>query len=191
MAKLAHQILTADGAEEYASLQEEVQGFDEPWLIRRGEPAAAAFPKGAKAKLTGGRRLGDLVDNVHQWLLVSQEVVDILLEEPIKLEVLPISLLDKKGRPVPGRYSIANVLGTVDCLDLEKSEYTEDPMEDGKMMAFDRVILDPKRIPRKPSLFRLKQMPELLVVRSDLVARLEAAGATGVKLLDLDAPVFL
>jgi hypothetical protein len=189
--KIAHQILTADGAEEYASLEEEVRDFDEPWLIRRGEPAAATFPKGAKVKLTGGGRLADLIDNVHQWLLVSEKVAEILREEPIKIEILPLTLLDRRGRPVPGKYSVANVLGTVDCLDLKKSEYTDDPMDEGLIMAFDRVVLDPKKIPRKPSLFRLKQMPEILIVRSDLVARLEAAGVTGMSFLDLDAPVFL
>jgi hypothetical protein len=191
VAKPTYRILQAPRVEEFAYFKEDVRDFDEPWLIGEGEPAAAVFPKGATVRLTGGQRLADLVNNVHQWLVASDKVLGILRQEPIKLEILPISLLDKKGRPVPGRYSIANVLGTVDCLDLKKSEYTPSAMDEGLIMAFDRVVLDPKRIPRKPTLFRLKRMSDLLIVRSDLVARLEAAGVTGMSFLDLDAPVFL
>lgn len=191
MAKHTYKILSVEDAEEFACLEDDIRDFDDAWLIDDGDPVGEAYPEGATAKLKGGSRLLDFVDNVHQWLLVSEKVLRILRDEPIKLEILPLKLLDKKGRPVPGKYAIAHVLGTVDCLDLKKSEYTEDPMEDGKMMAFDRVVLDPKRIPRRATLFRLKSMPELMIVRSDLVEKFGAAGVTGMRLLDLDSPVFL
>ncbi len=50
---------------------------------------------------------------------------------------------------------------------------------------------DGRSCPPDATLFRIKEQPQTLIVRSDLVERLRKAGVGGFELLELDTPVMI
>jgi hypothetical protein len=76
---------------------------------------------------------------------------------------------------------VVNLLLTIDCIDLAKSEYVQDPMIDDRLffMYLKKLVLDPAKSPPDRRIFRLPQMPRVHLVREDLVAEMAAAGITG------------
>ncbi len=92
------------------------------------------------------------------------------------LQYLPVAIHNHKGRVAAEDCYIANVFKAVDCVDRSQSELTESALKPGQLSILKRLQLDRERIPPDARLFRLKDMPALLIVRGDLRARLEEAG---------------
>lgn len=195
MNKLKHHILRVPTRPEYAKVDQEPRGIKKQWLMGEGQPMSAFFPKDAKLTLSDrhkGQKLDDFVANPFQWLIVSEKAWRVLEQEPVKFERFPVTLYDAKGKKVLSRdYCVAHLLGTADCVDLKKSEYEWSAMEPTEVHTFDRLVLDPKRIPEDQTLFRIKEQPRSKIIRSDLVERLEDAGVGGLELWKLDAPIAL
>ncbi|WP_370451761.1 imm11 family protein [Corallococcus sp. CA031C] len=85
-------------------------------------------------------------------LLFASERLKGFLEErsDARIEFLPIKLLDQKDRLVPEPYSLLNVLGVVECVDLEKSKYMRSAIDPNFIARFFLLVLDEDRIPLAP-----------------------------------------
>ena len=88
-------------------------------------------------------------------------------------------LKNQRGRVVEGeRYCVANPLRKIECLDRRRSKYRA--RSDGVtvvVMEVFRLLAD--KIPPDAKLFRLAELPEMILVRSDLVQRIQDAGLEG------------
>lgn len=189
-----HFILTVPLREQDAFLEQETKGLAEPWLLGEGARLGEGFPPDARypiSKKKPGMKLADFIANKFGRLFVSERVRQVLAQEPVDIEWLPVTLLDKKDGKVEASYFIANVLGRIDCVDLAQSEYDRSSFEPDEFLAVRRLVLDASRLPEAVSLFRIKEQPRTFIIRSDLVDRLVDAGARGFSLLELGAPVFL
>ncbi|WNG20181.1 imm11 family protein [Cystobacter fuscus] len=187
-------LLQVPHRQNYCYLEDEAKGVKQPWLLRSGERLADKFPMNASfymSKDEPGMKLDDFIANKFRRLFVSERVQKILANEPIDIEWLPVTLVDKKDRPVTAPYFIANVLGKVDCIDLARSDYDRSSFKPEEVLVFRCVQLDPAKIPDKPSLFRIKDQPSTFIIRSDLVEKLNAAKAGGFSLLELGTSVLL
>lgn len=133
----------------------------------------------------------DCVRNTPRYLMVSDRFKE-LLQAHVKaeMEVLPMFLVDHKGHRLERPYFIINLIGRVDCVDLERSEYVLDPLSDeGEFQFLTRLVLDTARIPPEANFFRIQQMPHTHIVRRDLALLLEQQGLTGYRLSSLGAPI--
>jgi len=187
-------ILTVPRREEFAYLEQELDDLDKPWLISEGVRLGSEFPVGAPCYISRkwrGMKLDDFVSNKFSWLVVSERARKVLEAEPVEVEWLPIRLFDQKKREVQAPYTLAHLIGTVDCIDLARSDFDWSAGSPGEILILRRLLLDTARIPEHASLFRLKEQPQTIIIRSDLVEKLHAAGVTGFSLLEQDTPIML
>jgi hypothetical protein len=189
-----YKILEVPALSQAAYIEKEVKGIAEAWRLGEGErmgdrfPAQAAFPLSKEWK---GMRLTDFIPNKFSRLIVSERARRVLEGEPNEVEWLPVSIIDKKDRVVASPYSIAHILGTVDCVDLKRSEYDRSKFAPDKFLVIRRLVLHSSKIPREASVFRIKQHPRTFIISMDLIEKFESAGLTGFSSLELDAPVMI
>jgi hypothetical protein len=124
-----------------------------------------------------GIQIADTIDNALGWLLVSAALRDLLLAESTRpIEMLRFSLVDHKGRVARDDCAIANPLDTVDCIDLGRSVGVEHPMRPGEWMGVQRLAVRTDAIPADANVLRLATRPQVILVRDDLRAAIDAQG---------------
>lgn len=153
-------------------------------------PEAREFPMSPDL---GGTDLPDLVRNTLGFYVVSERLRDALEHHAgAEFEMLPIHVLDRRGKRVPKPYWIANLLGrSVACADLPRCEMTELAMRKGRYTSMKRLHVDSKRIDPSFRILRLDEMPKLFLVRDDLRRALDASGATGMRFSAMGDPVLI
>lgn len=157
-----------------------VKGFE----LRRGLPLAARFKAGTPFRFDEdfpeGRRLTDLISVTWAGFPVSRRLRDLLEIEP-RIEFLPIKVADHEGKIVAEEYWLANFLEPVDAVDLARSEGEENPMDPGRYLMFEKLVLVEKKIPAGRHAFRLAQRPETVIVDADLAGAIAKAKLTGIR----------
>jgi hypothetical protein len=129
----------------------------------------------------GGDMLTDIVDNISGELIVSSRAREVLESEGVTgdmVEYLPFTLKDKRGRRTKGQFYLANLLLKVHCLDREQSEVTFSKVS-GKVLGVRKLKVLNEKIPPEAKLFRLGEYTRLIVIRSDLVRRINDEKLTG------------
>ena len=144
--------------------------------LRKGVRMGERFPPTAEIPLCedGGDILNDFIDNIFRCVIISEKVKNILLEEGLDEEVveyLPFILKDKKGRRVKTQYYFANPLIKCNCLDEANSRVSKH--EDGEIFRIRKLNVLKNLIPEDTKLFRLGELTYHIIIRSDLVERLQ------------------
>jgi hypothetical protein len=187
-------ILRFPNRTEFAYVEDEPGNLDKPFKVNAGKTCAGLvhgpllIPFYKKHK---GMKLDDFVANLWSWILCSERARAVIAKECGNVEIYPAEFLDHKKRPVALPYFLVHPVGTVDCVDLRQSKYTPDRAWKDKVLTFYKLVLDERRIPPDAKLFRMKEMPEAIIIRSDLVEKLQAVGATGFALKELGVPIML
>jgi hypothetical protein len=194
MVKHDFYVLTVPGRPQFGYIDRDPKGATKTYLVGEGCSFKGHLPGEATIALDSkhkGMKLDDFISNSLSWLIVSEKVRALLAAEPNPCEVYPLKVLDPKGRPIKTPYFLVHPVGTVDCVDLTKSEYDRSSMAPDMILGFQRVVLHKKKIPPDRTLFRLKENPRTYIVRSDLLDKLTRAEVSGHEVLDLDTPVFI
>lgn len=129
-----------------------------------------------------GDMLVDLVNNTSSALIMSDKALGVLQEEgelSSDVEIVPIKILDKRGRPVPKQYAIVNPLTTVDCLDVSKSDAVV--ADDGEVLSLYEINIFKDKIPDDARFFRIGEFPGYVLLRGDLLHALQSKGLTGLR----------
>ncbi|MFL5356872.1 imm11 family protein [Archangium sp.] len=155
------------------------------WRIAKGLPMEHRYPPDVVLKMDGGHKglvVPDLVSNTLRIALVSRKLKGLLEQHSgARIEFLPVSIANHKGRIAAKDYFIANVLDHVDCVDKERSEVEELHPDPTLLSGLFRLQVLQERIPAESKLFRLKTMPPAILIRDDLRAQLDAENLTGVR----------
>jgi hypothetical protein len=150
-------------------------------------PAQVTFKMGRSFR---GIAVGDLIQNLLGYNLGSIKLQAVLEREAgADIELLPFRLLDHKRRKAGDGGVIVNVIGALDCADMARSDGQPSLSEPGTFLSLDRLWLDDAKIDPAAKLFRVQQYPQLLVVRDDLRAVLEAERITGAEYLPMGAEI--
>jgi hypothetical protein len=180
--------LHAEDHEALAWIEEQPPELEEDdYRLSEGLPARGWFPGSLRFTLSrdSGVRVADSIPNVLSLLIVSDRLKQALeVRANSKIEFLPVSILNKKKRPLVEPYYVANLLGSIACMDREKSEFKMNAVLKDQVLWFARLVLDEPRIPPKANLFRLREQMDLVLVRDDLADVL--AKFTGLRLPPLD-----
>lgn len=195
MAAPTHAIFRLTQAEGYALIDDDPPDMLRPMDLCSGLSVKKSFPAQAVCSLSRrhkGKKLANFFGNISHHLIVDEKARAVLeAEKGLAWEWYPLAVVDQKGKPFTTAYTWAHLLGNHECVDRAKSRFTASAMEPTEVHTFDRLVLDPARIPREQSLFRIKEQPGTMIIRSDLVARLQAAKLTGWETWKLDAPILL
>lgn len=134
----------------------------------------------------GGVMLLDMVLNTFDYYIVSERLCNWFHSVGLPMESYPVSIRNHRGRIHKEPYYALNLLGTIDCVDREKSEYTMLNPDDATPMRDTRVVLDTSKIPEDARLFRPSFLPWHYIFRDDLCAELRQVTPifTGVVLMD-------
>lgn len=139
---------------------------------REGCAFGTEFHSGVKvqmAKSAPERKLGGLVGNVLSYLILRDELLRLVRERdkmPDLLEVIPLSILDHKGKPVGNNYHILNPLDPLDCIDYDRSELEFDSTKK-RILGIRRLVLREQALDARRALFRPQGYPRMIIGRAD------------------------
>jgi hypothetical protein len=144
------------------------------YKIAKGMPIAAEYPPDVRMYMDDehpGVKMPDLIGNSRGLFIVTARVKEeIACINQAPTEYLPVSIYNHKRRRANGSYFFVNPLGTLDCLDLQRSEIERD--DDGKIISVETFVLDPKKVENAPDLFRVKENPYRYVLSEKLARAL-------------------
>lgn len=148
-----------------------------------GVRMGSAFPEGQRfqmAKEEKGLKIGDVIPNAIGYFMVSARMKALLEQHAgVEIEFLRFTLLDHRGRVASEDCYIANVIGTRDCVDLEKSDGDPNQLIPGRFTSVRRLVLAEDKVDPQARLFRTSTVPKVLIVRRDLKELFEKEGVTG------------
>jgi hypothetical protein len=111
------------------------------------------------------------------------------LELPSHAQFIPAQVQEKAGDAFMGdEYWALNWLHIIECMDPERSQYelVEDPNEpSGSRYSFDRLVVDPRKVPDNIHIFRVREFCTKLIVTDTGRSILEDAGITGCQFYDV------
>ncbi len=152
------------------------------WKLGEGISCRDWFPMESEVQIYSekGIKLTDAIPNYSNKLIISKKLRDIFEEKSgAHFEFFPIKVKDKKGRVVDKEYFIANLLDTVDCVDMEKSEYRICSIIKDQVDRFSLLVFDENRIDSSKNIFRLKDQTKLIVITSNFLKVLVDNGIKG------------
>ncbi len=169
-----------------------LKGYDDDWKLVEGVSVADEFPGDAAYRmnkdLPNDMGLEDAVHNLNSQLVVSERLRAFLESRgDLKIEFLPVRLINHKGREVREPYAIANILRHVDAVDKEATIHEWNSLDDTAMIGIKNLTVNPASVPDDALLFRLVHVTDVIGVRSDLAEALREAGFTGLDFPDFSA----
>jgi len=164
----------------------ELKGVERQYELVKGIPRASDFPRDAKYPMNPDFHhdtlLLDNLLNTDNLIVVSNRLKDFLAARPlIKVEYLPVTVLNHKKKPVGTDYFIVHPIELPECLDIDKSEakwgiISKDLIDEVKQLVIDGSKVEPNR-----EFFKPKPYYYVFVVRRILAEAIDAAGFTGIR----------
>ena len=176
------------GSEQGGVIDALPSGSPKGWKFNEGTPLAKEFPAKAALVFTPNfpkqRKLEDFQPNILSLLIVSSRARKLFESMGVEgAEYLPVAIKDHKKKVVAPDYSILNLLGTEDAIDLERSKVVMDTIIDGDIAEVRKLALNRKGIRPEAKMFRCARRTRLILVRGDIRTAIEKAALTGCKLV--------
>ncbi|NVJ28511.1 hypothetical protein HUW62_45670 [Myxococcus sp. AM011] len=161
------------------------------WKFDEGICLAKSFPMGGEVSFSDNhpdsRNLYDFQPNLMRAQLVSGRARKLI--ESLGLtnaEWLPVVVKDHQGNVVGPDYAFLNLLGAEDAIDLERSVYKMDPLEEDQIGRIKKLALKPASISPEAKMFRCTMERRLIIIREDVHAAFVEAGLTGFKVYNAE-----
>ncbi len=165
--------------DEFCKIDMVAQDFPSMNPARRGRSMVDTWPKDARLKMERrhkGIKVPDVVLNPHRCLMVTDRMKRLLQEHiATPVEYLPFTLVNHKGRVADDAMWVVNLLDSVACVDMEKTDGSESPFYPGEFQDLLELHVLEEKLPSDRAIFRLKECPEVLLVRDDLRRAIEDA----------------
>jgi hypothetical protein len=157
-------------------------------FLSQGRSVKGLYPESPRIDLSEenpGLRLESFICNSKRMLVVSSPLRTLLEQwcQGLEVEYLPVHIYNHRGRLHAEDYSIVNPIGTLDCINPERSDVK---MMHGEVVRVNRIVLSPAKLERPPHLFRVREAPHFYVVSEPLAEALKAGGFTNVVLEPLE-----
>ncbi len=161
------------------------------YKYKKGNPLLQDYPAHDKAIMVfdsvhypDQNKLYDIVPALDTVLVVNNRVKKVFDNLNIDtVEYLPIRLWDHQKSPVSDDYYILNPLGSIDFIDMEKSEYAMGALDKSQIRDIDDLVVSMDKIPKEAKIFRATTMMDQIFIHDDLRLALEAEGIQGYKLM--------
>ena len=96
-----------------------------------------------------------------------------------KMEYLPVTVVNHKGRVASKDYSLVNPLDVVDCIDADRSGIKWNALDENDISSCDRLVLRDDKVAPSISVFRPRFMLSAYLMRRSVAERLTGTGFTG------------
>jgi len=111
--------------------------------------------------------------------IMSEKLVRILSEKGIdNIDTYPMKLIWPDGKEEDVKYYAVNVIGCIDAIDLDASEYQEDVM----VLRFRKVVIDESKT-LGLKCFRLNELENLIVIEKSVAEALESASLNALSIM--------
>jgi hypothetical protein len=162
---------------------------DEQWRVAEGTRMGERYSPSTRLdmdKKHAGMGVPDYINNTLLLPLVSGRFKALLERESgAEIEFLRFTLYNHKGRVASDDCYIANIIGTIDCVDHDKTVARQSHIRPGQFSRIFKLVLDSAKIPSNAKIFRLATKPIILIIRDDLRAVLDQSGITGVQYIPI------
>jgi hypothetical protein len=189
--------LAADGAdaEDFAFVD---QGLDElgvgSYMPSQGDPILPelAAPLTLKLGPGSGVRLGTLIGNTHDYLLLAKPAKECIEQAcaGVRIEYVPFTLYNHKNRVHSADYFVINPIGAFACIHRQASDikYFVKPGSpaDGKILSIRRLVFDAGKVAAAPPLFRIEGQPRTYIINQALADTFKAKQFTNLELHEID-----
>lgn len=175
----------------YCSL-DALQGFDGLIDMKRGRlgslistfpadvllPMSSRFPKAIK--------LPDQIINDDSLIVISPAMADVVrgLNIPYT-ELLPVTIMNHKGKVASTDYRIVNPCKVQDCIDQTASDLMWNRIDPNLIAGCRKLVLDPKGLDPEVSVFRPAHLAHFIIVREDVASKIAAHNFKGVLMTPL------
>lgn len=165
---------------------ESLEGDERDYELFDGIPRAVDFPADTRFVMNedfpDDIRTEDFISNFTSVLVVSERTRQTVGPTGLKNnELLPVTVINHKGRKEKGPFYILHQVELQDCIDFEQTVCTRNAIDPDLLSTIDRLVLDERRIDPAIPLFRLKYFPYAPMFREDLVEKIRSAGLSGIK----------
>jgi hypothetical protein len=184
-------VIVYNRSEKGAAHYGDIENFQKEFKLRHAVSLKSIFPEEATVRMRKSMP-GDiaLVDNLSTMigsLVVSEKVCRLFEKEGVKnLELLPIHVLNHKGKPVKDRYFVINVLTMADCVDVAKSEIVWNKIDPTVATTVRKLVIDPAKIPEGVKICRPKSVKFEILFHRSLADKIEADKLKGFGFVELD-----
>lgn len=185
-----HLVWRTNPGKKYCGLQG-LRNVPRQFEINRGISRAHGFP--ADAHFTMNKAypkqvaVSDSLENMDDMVVVSAALRDFVeTQAPRSLEILPVRIINHKGRDVGQPFWILNPLEIVDCIDQAASKVRFGALDPTEIVTYEKLMLDPSAIPADLLLFRPKFLEGAVMVRRDVADAIVAKGFTGLAFIEID-----
>ena len=187
-------VLTNSDDVRFCFVEDKDRSWTEPcWRIPKGIKMEHRFPENASLKMGATRKgimVTDYICNTIRWCLVSEQLKDILkTHATAEIEFLPFKLINHKGRIAAYPCYVANLIGSIDCVDLTKTKASTSPSNPEEFLTLFSLELDDSKVPVDSNLFRIKNDPNTIVIREDLKEILDENNIIGMKYVKMGEPL--
>jgi hypothetical protein len=168
-----------------------LRGVTDEYEITRGVSRANGFPSDASFQMN--KRfpkqvaLADSAHNRARMVVVSEPLKELIEgRTPPSVELLPVRIINHKGRDAGKPYWVVNPLAIVDCIDQTASRIEWNPIDPTMISCCNELVLDEAKIPPELVLFRPKYLETIVLVRQDLADAIEEGDFTGLSFTAID-----
>jgi len=168
-----------------------LSGVERDWELREGLTRTKSFPETATFEMNpefpDNTLLADNLRNTASAIVASNGLKRYLESQAgPKVEYLPVTILDHRGKVASRDHFIVHPIDPVDCLDLKKCQPTWNRIQKTWINRVRHLVLQEDKVPADRFLFRPKAFHRVILVRRELAEAIERKGFTGVRWLELD-----
>lgn len=149
------------------------------------------FPQGVEYHLSEFNPLKNellsIIEVGSKLLIINDDIKSIFqLFEP-SIEFLPITVVDHNGVKHLKQYYIANIIKSVDCVDLELSDFQYCPIEKERFILWNKIVFNYDNLTEAHNIFKVPQLSTSYFISEEVKNRLEnATDISGYKLIPLE-----
>jgi hypothetical protein len=159
-----------------------LKGVDSQWAIdvKNGRTLPGPWPSEAYFEMNPDRpkdvKLGEQHSNREQMVVIGSRLSEFVRGlKDRSVELLPVKILDHKGRVASRDFNIVHTARVLDCLDTAASGAVWNPIDPEQMVSWGTLTLrDDDR--DFPTIFRLKQIPSLIFVNEQVAEAIQDMG---------------
>lgn len=165
-------------------------GLDKTYRLVDGVPMQSEFPDGVHFQMDPDNPtdtlLADNLINPYSVIVASDALATFIRDgHGKKLEFLPVSIVDHRGKTVPESYFIIHPVDHVDCLDVDASGGQWDLIDSEVLDSVERIVLDQEKLDPGRSIFRPCPLVDVVVIRRALAEELQQSGFSGLEWVEL------
>ena len=166
-------------------------GFNADWKITTGVSVIADWPDDARLRMNPERSddtiLTDDLRNLESMIVASGRLAEVLRKEGFdELELLPVTIINHKKKPIKEPYFIIHPLNPIACIDKARSKLEMSPISPGHIAQAYKLALDEKKINKGRQIFRVAGLAGPVFVSRELAAKLDKERFSGLGCEEID-----